>query len=40
MVPRVPPLNARNPVMRIMPPRPVNCKENVKINYPKATTKP
>ena len=30
MVPRVPPLNARNPVIRIMPPRPVSCRE---INY-------
>jgi hypothetical protein len=40
MVPRVPPLNARNPVIRIMPPTPVNCKENVKINCPKATTEP
>jgi hypothetical protein len=30
MVPRVPPLNARNPAIRIMPPRPVSYRE---MNY-------
>jgi hypothetical protein len=36
MVPRVPPLNARNPAIRIMPPRPVSCRE---INYVKKRKK-
>lgn len=30
MVPTVPPLNDRNPTIRIMPPRPVSCRD---INY-------
>jgi hypothetical protein len=32
IVPRVPPLNARNPVIRIRPPTPVSWKENVKMD--------
>jgi len=32
MVPRVPPLNARNPAIRIMPPRPVSCREISYVN--------
>lgn len=40
IVPRVPPLNARNPVIRIRPPTPVSWKENVKINRPQTTTGP
>lgn len=32
MLPRVPPLNARNPAIRIMPPRPVNCRETKWLN--------